>query len=183
MVREIKNLKEKLGQKQSAKQGNAKTEQPKEKSERRSRRRGHPNETSVLVLAEARSDEDKDKLIQSLGEIGFAKVRARKMRLGDVLIRCKKENKEEIVKMIKGLNWEVSMKPEIVISMQGYPEGAAKKLSQTIAEKNFEGVSVKVGRKSGDVLIRCEETKLEEVKAFIEKIKLDGKSLAYTIEE
>ena len=62
-MREIKNLKEKLGQKQSTKQDAAKVEQPKEKSKCRSHRRGHPNETSVLVLAKARSDDDKNKLI------------------------------------------------------------------------------------------------------------------------
>lgn len=180
-MREINALKAKLGQKPSA-AGAKKEGQQAGKSEHR-RRRSHANETSILVLAEARSQEDKDKLIKSLMEADFARLRPRQMRLGDVLVRCKKDDKQAIVKKIQALGWEVSTKPEIIINMQGYPEGAAEKLSKTIGEKGIEGLTVKVGRNSGDVLIRCEEAKLEEVKALVEKIKLDGKSVNYTIEE
>lgn len=106
-MREIRSLKEKLGQKQSVTKAhqNAAKQTAQKKDSRR--RRDHSNEASVLVLAENRSKEDKEQLIQNLISSDFSRVRPREMPRGDIQVRCKKSDKQSIAETIKAQGWEI----------------------------------------------------------------------------
>lgn len=98
------------------------------------------------------------------------------------MLRCKVDDKQEIAKTVRSLGWEIGTRPHIVIDMTGYPESTVEQLSETIKSKNIENLSIKTG-KFGDILLRFEAAQLEQVKALVEKIKLNGEPVHYTIEE